>query len=108
MSHYTCSSCSTPHELFGSSTNFLKAAADLQLPVLGRSIWAMGMEIRSLMSQGQLPLVPQVSGGGDAGRPVMVQSDQEGEEVRRVMREVGSSMWEWLATRPISPVGVRG
>ena len=35
MSHYTCSSCSTPHELFGSSKSFEKAAADLQLPVLG-------------------------------------------------------------------------
>jgi len=36
MSHYKCSSCSTPHELFGSPKNFLKAASDLDLPVLGQ------------------------------------------------------------------------
>ena len=39
MSHYTCSSCSVPHELFGSSKNFLKAATDLKLPVLGESTY---------------------------------------------------------------------
>lgn len=57
---------------------------------------------------GQLPLVPQVSDGGDAGRPIMVQGGSEGDEVREVMRGVGSGIWEWLSTRPISPVGIRG
>jgi ATP-binding protein involved in chromosome partitioning len=35
MSHYTCTSCSTPHELFGSSDHFVRAASDLKLSVLG-------------------------------------------------------------------------
>jgi hypothetical protein len=38
----------------------------------------------------------------------MVQSGNEGHEVREVMRGVGSEIWDWLSTRPISPVGIRG
>jgi len=37
MSYYTCTSCSTPHELFGSSANFSNAADELGLSVLGES-----------------------------------------------------------------------
>lgn len=91
MSHYTCTSCSTPHELFGPATNFLRAAEELHLPVLGR-----------------LPLVSEVSDGGDAGRPVMIQSGESGEEVRSVMRGVGEGVWAWLAGRTAADVGVRG
>ncbi|WWD20154.1 hypothetical protein CI109_104630 [Kwoniella shandongensis] len=91
MSHFTCSSCSTPHELFGSSAKFEKAANDLKLDVLGK-----------------LPLVTSVSDGGDAGRPVMVQSSKEGEEVRSTMREVGRKVWEWLGSRTVPDLGVRG
>jgi ATP-binding protein involved in chromosome partitioning len=57
---------------------------------------------------GQIPLVPQVSDGGDAGRPIMVQSGSDGDEVREVMRRVGSGIWDWLSRRPISTVGIRG
>lgn len=35
MSHFTCTTCTTPHELFGSSAKFEKAAKDLKLEVLG-------------------------------------------------------------------------
>jgi ATP-binding protein involved in chromosome partitioning len=35
MSHFTCSACTTPHELFGSSAKFEGAARDLSLDVLG-------------------------------------------------------------------------
>lgn len=35
MSHYTCDSCSTHHELFGSSAHFERAAVELGLGVLG-------------------------------------------------------------------------
>ncbi|KAK4685325.1 ATP-binding protein involved in chromosome partitioning, partial [Tremellales sp. Uapishka_1] len=91
MSHYTCASCSTPHELFGSADKFTGAAVDLGLEVLGN-----------------LPLVTDVSDGGDAGRPVMVQSSREGEEVRETMREVGRRVWGWLARRQQADVGVRG
>lgn len=91
MSHYTCSSCSTPHLLFGSPDNFTQTATDMQLDVLG-----------------QVPLVPQVSDGGDAGRPVMVQSAGEGEEVRGVMRSVAEGVWGWLRGRQASGLGTRG
>lgn len=91
MSHYTCSSCSTPHQLFGSPAAFTKTAADMQLDVLG-----------------QVPLVPQVSDGGDAGRPVMVQGAEEGEEVRGVMRDVAGRVWGWLSQRGQSGLGTRG
>jgi hypothetical protein len=37
MAHFTCSSCSTPHELFGGSDKFVKAASDLRINVLGMS-----------------------------------------------------------------------
>jgi ATP-binding protein involved in chromosome partitioning len=60
---------------------------------------------------GKLPLLSQVSDGGDAGRPVMVQSDGSGpggEEVRGVMRDVAESVWGWLGRRGVSDVGVRG
>ena len=38
MSHYTCASCSTPHELFGSPDKFANAASELHLPVLGEYV----------------------------------------------------------------------
>lgn len=92
MSHFTCTSCTTPHELFGSSAKFEKAAKDLNLDVLGK-----------------LPLVTSVSDGGDAGRPVMVQAGKEGEEVRQTMRQVGNKVWEWLARHKLnSNIGTRG
>ncbi|KAI9633023.1 P-loop containing nucleoside triphosphate hydrolase protein [Dioszegia hungarica] len=94
MSHYTCTSCSVPHELFGSSASFERAASDLQLDVLGK-----------------IPLVTQVSDGGDAGRPVMVQSGKEGGEVRETMKSVGEGVWEWLGSRKTDSgqvVGTRG
>ena len=61
---------------------------------------------------GKLPLVSQVSDGGDAGRPVMVQSQDlrqgGGEEVRGVMRDVAGKVWSWLGSRQSSNMGIRG
>ncbi|EIW71676.1 MRP family ATP-binding protein [Tremella mesenterica] len=91
MSHYTCAACSTPHELFGSSESFSKTAKELDLPVLGK-----------------LPLVSSVSDGGDLGRPIMVQSSPEGEEVRAVVKGVASQVWKFVAGRTSSIAGVRG
>jgi ATP-binding protein involved in chromosome partitioning len=114
MSHYTCTSCSTPHALFGSPAAFERAAGDMGLGVLGR-----------------LPLVPDVSAGGDGGRPVMIMAgagaptaqvtDAEGrevaggaggasgaDEVRETMRRVGEGVWGWLGGRARSGAGVRG
>jgi ATP-binding protein involved in chromosome partitioning len=65
--------------------------------------------VRLTLSSGKLPLVTSVSDGGDAGRPVMVQSTPEGEEVRQTMRKVGQGVWDWLDKRPVAMgVGVRG
>jgi len=83
MSYYTCTSCHTLHELFGSSKSFLRSAEELSLPVLG-----------------QLPLVTSVSDGGDAGIPVMVQSREEGNDVRDIMHRVGRTVWDYLDRRP--------
>ncbi|KAL1413206.1 hypothetical protein Q8F55_000958 [Vanrija albida] len=91
MSHFKCGSCDTPHELFGSSDKFTAAASELGLDVLGK-----------------VPLVTSVSDGGDAGRPVMVQSGAEGDEVRAAMSHVGDEVWQYLAKRPKANVGVRG
>ncbi|WWC65721.1 uncharacterized protein I303_108343 [Kwoniella dejecticola CBS 10117] len=91
MSHFTCTSCTTPHELFGSSANFEKAAGELGLEVLGK-----------------LPLVPSISDGGDSGRPITVQSNSEGEEVRGIMKDVSEKVWKWLGGRDTSSLGTRG
>ncbi|KLT44477.1 P-loop containing nucleoside triphosphate hydrolase protein [Cutaneotrichosporon oleaginosum] len=91
MSHFICGSCDAPHELFGSADKFVRAAHELGLDVLGK-----------------VPLVTSVSDGGDAGRPVMVQSEATGEPVREVMRGVGEKVWKWLLARPHENHGVRG
>ncbi|WWC73540.1 uncharacterized protein I206_107512 [Kwoniella pini CBS 10737] len=91
MSHFTCTSCTTPHELFGSSKNFEKAAEQLSLEVLGK-----------------IPLVPSISDGGDSGRPITVQNNSEGEEIRNIMNNVSEKVWNWLSSRKISDIGTRG
>ena len=55
QSHFVCSSCSTEHELFGSSQAFDAAAKELSFDVLGR-----------------IPLDPGASKQGDAGRPIVL------------------------------------
>jgi ATP-binding protein involved in chromosome partitioning len=63
------------------------------------------------MKIGKIPLVTQVSDGGDAGRPVMVQSGQEAVEVREVMKTVGERVWGWLGEKAGSGdagLGTRG
>jgi ATP-binding protein involved in chromosome partitioning len=88
MSHYICSSCDTKHQLFGPTTSFHTAASDLSLEVLG-----------------ELPLVPQVSEGGDAGRPfILSPPSQKGlsennasgsaEEITQVMERVARRIWD--------------
>ena len=59
-------------------------------------------------SAGKLPLITAVSDGGDAGRPAMVQSSLEGEEVREVMRGVGRRVWSWLSNTMTTDHGTRG
>jgi ATP-binding protein involved in chromosome partitioning len=52
--------------------------------------------------------VTSVSDGGDEGRPVMVQSGKEGEEVRSTMMSVGERVWKYLAGRERESTGQRG
>ncbi|KAG8867980.1 hypothetical protein FRB97_002838 [Tulasnella sp. 331] len=98
MAHYTCSSCDTKHQLFGSSESFRKAATSLSLPVLG-----------------ELPIVPMVSKDGDAGRPTALRSTAAGGyntvggwglgvgEVKTVMQSVARRVWDGItATRTSS------
>ena len=108
MAYFKCSSCDTPHELFGSAASFQNASAELQLPVLGECTPKVDGKCAVLIP-GELPLVTSVSDGGDAGRPVMIQSGKEGDEVRQVMRGVSEGVWNWLDRHPApSSIGARG
>lgn len=68
-----------PLPLFGPSEPFDKLANSLGLPVLGR-----------------LPVEPAVSYGGDAGWPVVLNSDQEGGETKRVFKKMAEAVWAAL------------
>lgn len=103
QSHFTCSSCSIPHELFGSSASFTKVAEEMDLPVLGKyfsSPLSTQPECLILLlfwiDTGKLPLVPAISSGGDSGKPVMVQDSPESGEVRDVMKSVAESVWKFV------------
>jgi len=80
MSHFTCpSSTSSPahrHEIFGPLDSFHQVAANLSLPVLG-----------------ELPLVPLLSAGGDAGRPLVLSTDKGAEETKKVMGGLADFVW---------------
>ncbi|KLO15882.1 P-loop containing nucleoside triphosphate hydrolase protein [Schizopora paradoxa] len=54
-SYFLCPSCSTPHRLYGSSDSVHRMAKELGTSVLG-----------------ELPLIPEVSEGGDRGTPFML------------------------------------
>ncbi|KAI1797689.1 P-loop containing nucleoside triphosphate hydrolase protein [Ganoderma leucocontextum] len=87
-SHFICSSCSTPHELFGSPASFRATAQRYGVGVLG-----------------ELPLVPGVSHGGDHGVPYALYSpdndkgvtDPGGEEWKDTMADVASKVWQFLS-----------
>ncbi|KAA1475454.1 P-loop containing nucleoside triphosphate hydrolase protein [Dentipellis sp. KUC8613] len=60
QSYFLCPSCTTSHHLFGSPDVFNQTAEQLGVPVLG-----------------ELPLIPGVSSGGDAGVPYgLVRNDK--------------------------------
>lgn len=79
QSHFTCSCCSTKHQVFGSLDSFHSTADDLSLDVLG-----------------QIPIVPDISTGGDTGVPIMVQNDPAGNETRDAFRSVAKAVWKSL------------
>jgi ATP-binding protein involved in chromosome partitioning len=82
-SYFLCPSCDTPHQLFGSSENFLRTAREVGVPVLG-----------------ELPLVQSVNAGGDAGVPFMLtastHSDRASKEWQSTMVDVASKLWDSL------------
>jgi len=86
-SHFVCSSCNALHYLFGASDGFHAAANNLGLEILA-----------------ELPLVPGVSTGGDAGVPyALVSQDQRtgdgvgGAQWIEKMLDAAKRVWQVLA-----------
>ncbi|KAK0235264.1 P-loop containing nucleoside triphosphate hydrolase protein [Armillaria nabsnona] len=77
QSHFICENCSMPHYLFGSPDRFHKAAKLMEVDVLG-----------------ELPLVPDVSEGGDSGVPYALTGRNEA--WNEVMRGVAEKVWATL------------
>ncbi|EJD02963.1 P-loop containing nucleoside triphosphate hydrolase protein [Fomitiporia mediterranea MF3/22] len=83
-SYFLCPSCDTPHHLFGSTDSFRRAAAELNVPVLG-----------------ELPLVPEVNKGGDTGVPFILTStsktlDKAESEWNNGMLNAARKIWDSL------------
>ncbi|KZT00335.1 P-loop containing nucleoside triphosphate hydrolase protein [Laetiporus sulphureus 93-53] len=86
QSHFTCPSCHTPHMLFGPPESFRATAERLGTPILG-----------------ELPLVPEVSTGGDHGVPLVLAGNSDGgdgaRKWREVMDDVAKKVWTSLEER---------
>ena len=85
-SYFKCTSCDTKHFLFGKPDSFKAAASDLKVPILA-----------------ELPLVPEVSHGGDKGIPYVLNStsgqiDKSGEEWKIGMNTVAATLWSKFGT----------
>ena len=85
-SYFLCPGCDSRHRIFGSPESFINAAKDLKIPVLG-----------------QLPLVPAVNAGGDAGVPFMLTAPQHADKAatdwRNNMADIASKLWDGLPDR---------
>ncbi|KAF8480782.1 P-loop containing nucleoside triphosphate hydrolase protein [Russula ochroleuca] len=83
QSYFLCPTCKTPHELFGSSN----------------SAKALGIELL-----GELPLIPGVSTGGDAGLPYAILNSRSntdgvaGQLWREAMLAITERVWDVLHT----------
>ncbi|TFK68052.1 P-loop containing nucleoside triphosphate hydrolase protein [Pluteus cervinus] len=82
QTHFVCPSCTAPHPLFGSPEKFRSVAKQLDLDVLG-----------------ELPLVPDVSEGGDKGVPSMLISPSTAANTGRAtwndgMKSVAKAVWK--------------
>ena len=83
MSHYVCSTCSTPHELFGSAASFDSAAKTLGMDVLAR-----------------IPLEPEASRRADQGWPVAADGGDKREKqssARHSFLQLGQEVWARIA-----------
>jgi ATP-binding protein involved in chromosome partitioning len=74
MSYYECPQCGKREDLFGSG-GAARIAADFGVPVLG-----------------QIPLVPEVRAGGDAGKPIVV--EQPDHPVSRLFLQIAGRVLE--------------
>lgn len=88
-SYFKCSSCDARHYLFGKPDSFRNASSQLDVPVLA-----------------ELPLVPEVSDGGDRGIPFMLSStagsmNESGAEWKNSMDSVAASVWKSLGVLSI-------
>lgn len=71
-----------PLPLFGPSKPFDDLAKELNIETLGR-----------------LPIEPAVSSGGDSGWPVVLKSEQDGGQSRRVFVDIAKKVWNSLLNR---------
>ncbi|KAI5123929.1 hypothetical protein M0805_006346 [Coniferiporia weirii] len=84
-SYFLCPSCDTRHFPFGSSESFRNAASDVDAPILG-----------------ELPLIPEVSTGGDKGIPFVLAAggkslDRAENQWNDSMLGVASHVWHTLS-----------
>ena len=84
MSHYVCPSCTTQHDLFGSSASIENAAKEMGLQVLGK-----------------LPLVSQLSSSADRGVPLTLDGSYDSEKDQGVgeIKSVMSGLAELVMRR---------
>ncbi|KAI0079175.1 P-loop containing nucleoside triphosphate hydrolase protein [Panus rudis PR-1116 ss-1] len=78
-SHFTCSSCSTPHYIFGSPKSFHETASQVGANVLG-----------------ELPLVAGVSEASDKGVPYMLTGNEANAEWKNSMTKIATQVWQAL------------
>ncbi|OBZ77303.1 Iron-sulfur protein IND1 [Grifola frondosa] len=84
QSYFICPSCSTPHYLFGSPDSFRATAGRLGVDILG-----------------ELPLVPDVSVGGDKGVPFALMNGEQtgesgGKEWKETLENATAKVWQFL------------
>jgi ATP-binding protein involved in chromosome partitioning len=78
QSHFICSSCSTPHYLYGSPNKFRATAERMGVPILA-----------------EIPVLPGMSSGGDAGVPFAIhQQANDAKEWKDVMLTMAASVWD--------------
>jgi len=86
-SYFLCPSCATPHRLYGSANNVHRMAGEVGTSVLG-----------------ELPLIPEVSEGGDRGTPFMLTTNDDAPGApsrawKSVMNSVANRLWERFNTK---------
>ena len=81
MSYFTCPNCSELHRIFGPSSSFYAATSQAGAKVLG-----------------ELPLVPSVSAGSDAGAPITLRALEpaQSQNVQAIFERIASTIYSEL------------